>query len=123
MYQGEVEFKALFQKTVTEIINDDSSHLTFKCSDGSVFEMYHTQDCCENVYLEDIAGDLDDLLNSPITMAEEESNSDQIEGLECSDSFTWTFYKLATIKGYVTLRWLGESNGYYSEAVSFYKTA
>lgn len=58
----------------------------------------------------------------PLAMAEEVSSTSGPEGWqadEYEDSYTWTFYKLATVKGYVTIRWYGSSNGYYSESVDF----
>lgn len=97
--------------------NGDS--LVFAQEDGEAYEFYHEQDCCECVTIEDICGDLKDLEGSPILLAEEVWNADEPE---CNaESYTWTFYKFATIKGYVDVRWLGTSNGYYSESVNFRK--
>ena len=45
--------------------------IVFKFSDGSSYMMYHSQDCCESVTVDDIDGDLDDLVGSPILNAEE----------------------------------------------------
>lgn len=87
------------------------------------FSMYHDQDCCEHVYLEDISGDLEDLVGTPILEATVETNSDGKPLPESDSEFTWTFYKFRTSKGYVTLRWYGSSNGYYSEEVTIKEMA
>lgn len=62
------------------------------------------------------------MLHTPILQAEVRTSRENPEDFsaEYQESFTWTFYHLATIKGYVTIRWYGESNGYYSESVDFY---
>jgi hypothetical protein len=59
------------------------------------------------------------LVGARLEMAEAVSNSTDGPKEGYADSYTWTFYKLATAKGYVTVRWYGESNGYYSEEVDF----
>lgn len=94
-----------------------SDEIIFTADDGRSWRMYHEQDCCENVQVEEVIGDATDLIGTPITLAEESSAEQGEPAPDCPESWTWTFYKLATIKGYVTLRWLGESNGYYSESV------
>lgn len=91
--------------------------IIFNFLDGDVFKMYHEQDCCESVFLEDITGDLDFLVGKKILKAEEASNQESKEyGTE-----TWTFYHISTFKDTVSLRWYGESNSYYSESVSIAK--
>lgn len=110
------DISVLLGQTIVEIEGKKGEdEIKIKTKDKN-YLMYHEQDCCECVEIEDIIGDLDDLIGSPITMAEEVSQEG--EDNEWGTS-TWTFYKLATIKGYVTIRWLGESNGYYSESVDF----
>jgi hypothetical protein len=134
----ETGIEQLLGKTLTAVVkNEANDEIIFTVDDGTEYKMYHRQDCCESVSIDDINGDLNDLVGSPILVAEENSSSkptpEQIvekekkkleEGddyYEYEDSFTWTFYKLATIKGYVDIRWYGTSNGYYSESVDLVK--
>jgi len=122
----EAKFSDLLGKTITHIKGEKGDdELIFTCSDGVRYIMYHNQSCCESVYLEDVCGELNDLLDSPIVQAEENTSDENPPGVtpEYQDSFTWTwtFYRIATAKGQVVLRWYGESNGYYSESVDFEK--
>ena len=94
----------------------DADEARFLLADGRVFVMLHHQDCCESVSLVDVCGDVADLHDAQVLDAREEVGEDQSGKHE---SATWTFYILQTDKGAVTLRWLGMSNGYYSEGVSF----
>ena len=110
-------FEPLLGKTVTKIEGavEESKEILFTLENGDIFRMYHEQDCCEDVRVEDVGGDINDLVGNPILLAEEVTSEGE---LECSDTCTWTWYHFATVKGYVTIRWYGESNGYYSERVN-----
>lgn len=109
----------LIGKVLTKVdVAGIKDEIYFYCNDGSIYKMYHYPDCCETVLIEDICGDVSTLIGSPILMAEESTNNDNPKD-KYDESWTWTFYKLATITGYVTIRWYGESNGYYSESVDF----
>lgn len=116
-------FSSLLGKTLTDVRQVGDERIELDCDDGKTFALYHVQDCCEGVYIEDVCGDLADLIGSPILLAEEVEGNELPEGVTPPDyrdaSETWTFYKLATIKGRVTIRWYGSSNGYYSESVTF----
>ena len=119
-----MNFNILKGLTITSIdgLEDDSAEVIFTTSEGRRFKMSHSQDCCEIVSIEDVCGDVNDLLNSPILLAEKEtSDEDPIDVNKeyHDDLYCWTFYKLSTFKGDVTIRWYGESNGYYSVGVDF----
>jgi hypothetical protein len=119
-----MEITVLIGKTITAITGGaGDDRMTFDCDDGTSYVMYHSQDCCESVFIEDIVGDLQDLIGTPILCAEEATSDVRPADLPAphyeDESQTWTFYKLATIKGYVDIRWHGSSNGYYSESVDF----
>ena len=114
--------------------NDDDDHRTqtfdstdtivFTEADGSRFVMGYEQDCCASCEIVDLNGDPGDLVGVPIVLADESSSEpDGWKPDEYDESYTWTFYRLATCKGHVDIRWFGSSNGYYSESVSLYRVA
>jgi len=69
------EISELIGKTVVSI-DKKEDELIFICATGEKYKMYHSQDCCESVTIDDICGDLDDLIGTPILVAEENSSNE-----------------------------------------------
>ena len=116
-WESEVKIEDMVGKVFTSIRNEDTELVFENATERFVF--FHQQDCCEHVSIEDVCGDLQDLVGEPLLLAEEVSGETPVDFNERDyESVTWTFYKFATRRGYVDVRWLGESNGYYSEGVS-----
>ncbi len=120
-WQRERSFSDLLGKTLISVENNGNEEIKFICDDGREYRQVYYQDCCASCSVDEIHGDLEDLVGSPILLAEVVTSRENPEGVtkEHQDSFTWAFYKLSTIKGSVTIRWYGESNGYYSEEATF----
>ena len=59
-------------KTIVEIRGSCrvSDYISFRFSDNTYMKMYHIQSCCENVEVDDIVGDIDDLINAEILVSE-----------------------------------------------------
>lgn len=110
-------FSDLVGKTLVALYVDEfhSDQIYLLDSDNKLYVLYHSQDCCENVWIESVVGDVKDLLDNPLLVAEE--STVDLSNTASYESATATFYKLATIKGYVDIRFVGESNGCYSESV------
>lgn len=135
-----LKFEYLKGKVLAKVENQNNEKLVFTIIDGEEYSLYHLQDCNETVTIEDICGDLNDLIGEPLLVADEVVNmgrkslptEEQVrlqieeangEGPFRDGSETWTFYKMGTRKGSVTIRWYGTSNGFYSESVDFCRTA
>ena len=115
-YDSSAKIADMVGKVFTSVTETGDTMVFENTTDRYVF--FHSQDCCESVSINDVVGDLSDLEGEPLLMADEVDGESPV-GFEDEyhESVTWTFYKFATRKGYVDVRWLGESNGYYSESV------
>lgn len=106
--------KGLTVQSVTGL-EEGSAEVTFNLYNGSKIIMFHEQDCCESVYLEDVCGHEEDLIDATILHFEERYSTHE-ETAEGDKKFT--FYDIQTDRGCVNLRWIGTSNGNYSVSVT-----
>ena len=125
LYKYHCSFEELKGHTVVGAYCDtsDDGYIQIKTL-THLFHIWHDQDCCEDVHIESIVGDLKSMVGQVIQVADEVVKDNHNEDLDIwiyDDSATWTFYKLATVKGWVDIRWVGSSNGYYSESVDVVK--
>lgn len=112
-YGFSIDVSDLKGKTITAVIyNTDDDSLWIHLN-THILEMTHIQDCCETVYLADVVGNFEDLIGYPLLEV-----SESIVNIESEDiSSTASYYNFKTLKASVQLRWVGESNGYYSETI------
>lgn len=110
-------------------MKEGSEGVIIRTREGGKLTLRYEQDCCASCSICQIDGDPMDLLGLPLVMAEtvtgeslafDDSLDPQGNPHSEYDSHTWTFVKFATVAGYVTLRWYGSSNGYYSEEPTAY---
>lgn len=115
MEKHELQGKKIYS---IEGLSKDSEEVRITFTDGTGIRMYHSQDCCERVWLEDCEdADPKDFVGATLVQFEEASNS----GPSNCGIQEWTFYNIRTTKADVSLRWCGESNGYYSTSVDVIK--
>lgn len=109
-------FKELEGKIITQV-DEYAAECVFHLSTGEQYKMWHDQDCCEYVRLESVDQPWETIYGSPVLLAEERTNTKETSDGRC----THTFYTIRTVQGTVNIRWIGESNGFYSESVDFEK--
>ena len=118
----ELRLKSIINQTITNIVgaNENSDRVEFTLENGKKISMYHCQDCCESVGVDFIKGDINDIIGTPVIEAYED-NEEPKNWDDAPESYTWTNFTIVTKKGKVVIKWLGTSNGYYSESVEVYE--
>ena len=133
IWAQEIPVNTIVGLTMADVSKTNDGEIMFITTDGRKFKMWGGHECdagCHvNVEIDDICGDLKDLIGSPIVQADVADNdrntilemleTGHAKGKSDDESFTWTFYRITTMKGQVVLRWYGSSNGYYSERANF----
>jgi hypothetical protein len=121
------EFSVLIGKTISSITagedSDGNDTLTFVCSDSTQYLMSHSQENGEE-FEYNLGGSISDATDSEVLTARRveypqctvppgESSDDDVE------FFTWTIFKLYTVKGTCDIKWLGTSTSAFTNRIDF----
>ncbi|MGL5050328.1 MAG: DUF7448 domain-containing protein [Fusobacteriaceae bacterium] len=122
----------LINKTITKVEElDEQTLLRIHVKEGGYLDFVHIQDCCECVWLEDGFEELKMMEGQKVLSAYNDDNNDDnydkygdddnydliLEEWGSSTTGTWTFYNISTKNTDACLRFIGVSNGNYSETV------
>lgn len=109
------ELSSLVGEVLTHIDADGDEEIMLTTASGRKIHIYHMQSCCESVRIEDTQGKWHELIGKVIVEASEDVRSSG--GPQCPESWTRTTLTFRVDGATVISRWIGESNGYYSESV------
>ena len=119
-YANFFELKGKIIKEINDL-EIGSREVSIRTNDGT-YELYHEQDCCEDVRVVKVIGNVNELVGEVLFAEEDDGASDPDWYNESfDDSHTWTKYVLKTTNASLEFWFLGESNGYYSESISIKK--
>ena len=117
-YNDRIEIGSLVGETLTYIDTDDKNEeIMLTTASGRRIKIFHSQDCCETVRIEDTEGNWHDLIGKVIIEASADVQPEGDPPPEYPDSWTRTALTFKVDGATVISRWIGESNGYYSEDV------
>jgi hypothetical protein len=103
-------------KVITHVdIDPEMDQILLTLDSGVEIMIYHARDGCEHVVIEGTDGSWNNLLHKPILLFQhDETRSEVHPHYEYRTDTTLTF----TVDGASVInRWVGTSNGYYSEKV------
>jgi len=95
-------------------IDPDNDVILLTTQSGRQVRIFHDQDCCESVAIKGTDGEWHNLIGKPIVEATQEESQDDTSEFE---SCTHTQLSFRVDDATVISRWIGTSNGCYSESV------
>ncbi len=114
--RNRVKFDVLVGEVLDSVdIDREENQILLTTRSGRRFMVYHEQDCCESVRMVGQNGSFDELIGKPIVEARDFAVDTSEEAIDSSQTTTTLVFRVDDQT--VISRWIGDSNGYYSESV------